>query len=105
MLAVLETTLQPFVTCEFDVEKPLDGLPRRRLCKTLSGPALEEYVPARPVSLPEIRRLADAQALAEARSSVAAALDDLGRAERALADRLAGLRQYMDRTVSGSACV
>lgn len=109
MLAVLESRLQPYVTCEFDVEKPLDGLPKPELRKT--GHALdaktnlaskhtmeqEDFVPAGAVCLPEIRPLGDSQALTEARVCVAAALEDLRRAERALDDRLANLRQYMVR--------
>lgn len=101
MLAVLEKSLHPYSPCDFNAAE----------CKTTAVPPAgakamipvrEDFVPATPVRLPDVRRLEEPRALSEARSSVAQALAELRQAERALERHLNGLRDYMNRTIAAA---
>ena len=97
MLAVLEKSLPQYVSCDFDIEAPAGGANKsvKHAPRSLNG--IEDFVPASPVILPEIKRLDASQALAEARLNVAAALKDLLKIEQALEARLTGLQEHMSR--------
>ncbi len=97
MLAILEKSLPRYVSCDFDIENPAGRANRARQNAPESPGSTEDFVPASPVVLPEVRRLDASQALAEARLNVAAALKDLLKIEQALEARLTGLQEHMSR--------
>ena len=97
MLAVREQTLPPFVPCELPSAGAVSAQPRADGVGKPEVRIREFYVPRQPVRVPEARRLVEAAALAEARASVARALDDLRDAEAALERQIAELRAFIEQ--------